>query len=204
MKAIATFLLATPISTMASAVPVTLVYAGTLPSTSTLGGASVANQPFVFTATADTANVTTASFPAGVFLLRHDSATISINGGPALTVLSASETFSNTTVDIVGLAVQTAFTGPNFLDLFSRFSVTDYDFTTSVPQITNPTAQIVNLQQVLATSGGDLIISGPNSAPGTFQATVGATAIPPPPTLLLSLAGLGLLSVASRVARRGG
>ncbi|MEM1275209.1 MAG: hypothetical protein AAGH74_01660 [Pseudomonadota bacterium] len=197
MKLILTFIAAVLVSTMASAAPITFVYTGTLSTETTLNGVDVGNQSFVFTATADNSNVFVRS--SDILELLHDTATIWINGGAALTVLTATRTFSNTGIDIVALA------SPATFDIFGDFDVVDYDFTTDVAQITSPTAQFFNVfDQVLDTSGGSLIITQAGSAPGTFQATIGVAAIPLPPTLLLSLAALGLLSVASRSTRQGG
>jgi PEP-CTERM motif len=165
------------------ATPITFIHQGF--GSGTLDGTAFGGREFRITATGDTND--RGSFGDG-FFINHVSATISIASLGDFKFITATRTFVNNDLDLVGFSLATGsdlFNGP--MDVaFGK-----WDMLTSIGPINGP-GELLQWSLVVppvSTSGGVLVFNDgdPNAH---FRADVGRVAVPEPGTL--TLLGLAL------------
>jgi hypothetical protein len=165
------------------AVPITFTYTGT--GSGSLGGSAFSDAAFTITATGDTDD--RQSFLGG-FFIDHGSAVIDIQGLGSISFLTATRTFVNNAVAVVGFSRA----GTSGSDLYNSFDVADYatwDMLTAIGPIASSFGLLQWDLSAVNTGGGVLSFNSAVTR-GSFQARL---AVPAPGVLgLFSLALLAL------------
>ena len=189
----ATLLVAVP--ALASAQTITFTHTGSLGS-GTLDGVGFTRKAFTISATGNVLN--RQSFGSG-FWIDHDAASISIADVGTFTFTSATRTFVNNS-GIVGFSRG----GAGGFDLYngpSDVQFETWDMTTSIGPV-NGFARLLQWGgDPVLTNAGQLSFLNDDGIAATFQAVVGATAVPEPTSLAL-FAVAGILLVGHQATRR--
>jgi len=172
------------------AVPITFTHSGM--GAGSIGGNAFFSSAFTITALGNTSNV---QGSLGIFVLEHDSASITIDGIGTFDFVTATRTFFNDNVDNPGFGLSSSsdlFDGP------TSALLDGWDMLSSIGPIAgNMTLLQWDLLPVNTTGGVLVFESG--IAAGGFEATV----IPEPGTLVLvSIGLLGQIGYSRRQQRR--
>jgi hypothetical protein len=176
------------LSTICSAVPITLIHEGS--GSGVLGGIPFNDVDFVITATADTAN--RVSIVSDAYSTSHDSAQIELLDLGTFDFVTSTRTFVNLDLALVGFSRfeggTDLFNGPNDPILGT------WDMLTSTGPLSGEgyLTQWEESNGQVITSGGVLEFFSSSVSPATFTAVVG---IPEPSSIMLAAGSLGLFAL---------
>ena len=174
-------ILALSLAGIAAATPIKFTYTGT--GSGALAGSAFSDAAFTITSFGDTDD--RQSFSGG-FSLDHISATIDISGVGTFAFITATRTFVNNSIGVLGFSRA----GVSLNDLYNGPSGgIDWDMLSDLGPVSGTFSLLQwALSPVIDTSGGVLAFTD-SSGPGTFTATL-TRDVPEPTTLWLMLAGM--------------
>lgn len=177
-------ILALSFAGIASATPIKFTYTGT--GSGALAGTAFSDAAFTITSLGDTDD--RQSFSGG-FSIDHISATIDISGVGTFAFITATRTFINNSIGVLGLSRAS----PGIGDLYDgpyngALLGTSWDMLSDLGPVAGPFNLIQWSTYAVDTSGGVLALAD-LLGPGTFTATL-MTDVPEPTTLWLMLAGM--------------
>lgn len=189
-------LLAAALSAAVPSAATPITFTTSVTGSGTIGGQAFTDRLITLAGVGDTSDQSGFFFP-GDYQIPGVTASLSVAGLGTFGVTDALRLFVNQGVPDVGV---TDLTADDALLFTTSAAAASYDLTTSIGSITGAPVYLAPYSSV-GTSGGAFTLAGVSGA-ATFQAEIGAGAVPEPATWGMMILGFAVLGSALRGRRR--